>query len=150
MFWIVGGQEWASAIARPVCRSIAAFGRCRQFEHVEWEGFVAWDLIMPLFLFVVGVAMPFSFARRVEQGEIKDRQLVQKIVRRIAGRAVRAGDGGAGQFAGVQSRDASSVLQHAAGDRRGIFCIRAADALQRGAVSGGICAAAMLLGFGPW
>lgn len=33
------------------------------FEHVEWEGFVLWDLIMPLFLFMAGVSMPFAFSR---------------------------------------------------------------------------------------
>lgn len=32
--------------------------------HVNWEGFAAWDLVMPLFLFIVGTAMPFSFSRR--------------------------------------------------------------------------------------
>lgn len=36
-----------------------------QFRHVKWEGFVAWDLIMPLFLFMVGVAIPFSLAKYV-------------------------------------------------------------------------------------
>lgn len=35
----------------------------RQFEHVKWEGFSAWDLVMPLFLFMVGAAMPFSFEK---------------------------------------------------------------------------------------
>jgi predicted acyltransferase len=50
-------------------------------EHVKWEGFVAWDLIMPLFLFVVGAAMPFSFSRRLEQGQSKG-QLYAKIIRR--------------------------------------------------------------------
>ncbi|HBK94904.1 MAG TPA: DUF5009 domain-containing protein, partial [Porphyromonadaceae bacterium] len=34
-----------------------------QFEHVKWEGFSAWDLVMPLFLFMVGAAMPFSFEK---------------------------------------------------------------------------------------
>ena len=34
-----------------------------QFEHVQWEGFSAWDLVMPLFLFMVGAAMPFSFEK---------------------------------------------------------------------------------------
>lgn len=32
-------------------------------SHVPWEGFVAWDLIMPLFMFMAGVAIPFSLAR---------------------------------------------------------------------------------------
>jgi predicted acyltransferase len=39
-----------------------------QVEHVEWEGTVFWDLIQPAFMFMVGVAMPFAFARRRERG----------------------------------------------------------------------------------
>jgi len=39
-----------------------------QFEHRPWGGAVFYDLIMPAFLFMVGVAMPFAFARRAEQG----------------------------------------------------------------------------------
>lgn len=35
----------------------------KQFSHVHWEGFTAWDLVMPLFLFMVGAAMPFSFEK---------------------------------------------------------------------------------------
>ena len=35
-----------------------------QFEHVAWEGIVFWDLIQPSFMFMVGLAMPFSFRRR--------------------------------------------------------------------------------------
>ena len=30
--------------------------------HVNWEGFAAWDLVLPLFLFIVGTDMPFSFS----------------------------------------------------------------------------------------
>ena len=40
-----------------------------QFEHVPWEGLAAWDLIQPFFMFIVGVAMPYSFARRRAEGE---------------------------------------------------------------------------------
>ena len=39
-----------------------------QVEHVAWEGTVFWDLIQPAFMFMVGVAMPFALARRVENG----------------------------------------------------------------------------------
>jgi predicted acyltransferase len=39
-----------------------------QFEHKPWGGVVFYDLIMPAFLFMVGVAMPFAFARRAAQG----------------------------------------------------------------------------------
>lgn len=40
-----------------------------QNEHVAWEGCVYWDLIQPAFMFMVGVAMPFAFARRVALGD---------------------------------------------------------------------------------
>ena len=33
------------------------------FSHVSWEGFSPWDLIMPLFLFMSGISMPFSLSR---------------------------------------------------------------------------------------
>lgn len=31
------------------------------FDHQAWEGFRFWDIVMPLFMFMCGVAMPFSF-----------------------------------------------------------------------------------------
>ena len=34
------------------------------FEHVEWTGCALWDLIQPSFMFMVGVALPFSIASR--------------------------------------------------------------------------------------
>lgn len=37
-------------------------------EHAEWHGCTATDLIFPFFLFIMGVAMPFSLGRRLEQG----------------------------------------------------------------------------------
>lgn len=39
-----------------------------QFEHVEWVGCACWDMIQPSFMFMVGVALPFSFSSRIGQG----------------------------------------------------------------------------------
>jgi predicted acyltransferase len=50
-------------------------------SHAEWEGFRPWDLIMPLFLFVVGVVMPFAFNKRLARGDSK-RRLYFHIVKR--------------------------------------------------------------------
>ncbi len=36
-----------------------------QFEHPEWFGFHFYDIIMPLFLFVVGAVIPFSLDKRL-------------------------------------------------------------------------------------
>ncbi|MEQ1912370.1 MAG: DUF5009 domain-containing protein [Vicinamibacterales bacterium] len=40
-----------------------------QWEHGEWVGWGFWDLIMPSFMFMVGMAMPFSHARRLRDGD---------------------------------------------------------------------------------
>ncbi len=68
MFWIMGGRELALALVACLCPMwYDAFET--QVTHPRWQGFVAWDLIMPVFLFVVGAAMPFALAKRVEGGE---------------------------------------------------------------------------------
>lgn len=52
------------------------------FSHVEWEGFSTWDLVMPLFLFMAGVSMPFSLSR------YKDMPDKMAVYRRIGKRVV--------------------------------------------------------------
>jgi predicted acyltransferase len=42
-------------------------------EHAEWNGWTPTDLIFPFFLFIVGVAMTFSFAARLNRGEGRGR-----------------------------------------------------------------------------
>ncbi len=37
-------------------------------EHAEWNGWTPTDLIFPFFLFIVGVALVYSFARRRDEG----------------------------------------------------------------------------------
>ena len=63
-----------------MCSSLAVWGST-QLHHVEWDGFVFYDLIFPLFLSVAGVAMPFSLTGRLERGEDK-RALILHVVRR--------------------------------------------------------------------
>lgn len=40
-----------------------------QFHHARWEGLHFWDLIQPFFMFIVGVAMPLSFSKRMAKGD---------------------------------------------------------------------------------
>jgi predicted acyltransferase len=40
-----------------------------QFHHHPWNGLRFWDLIQPFFMFIVGVAMPFSIGKRWDQGD---------------------------------------------------------------------------------
>ena len=50
-------------------------------EHAEWSGWTPTDLVFPFFVFIVGVATPLAFARRVEAGGTM-RDLYWKIIRR--------------------------------------------------------------------
>ncbi len=49
--------------------------------HAEWYGWTPTDLIFPYFLFIVGVALPFSFSRRLAEGTDRGR-LFRHVVRR--------------------------------------------------------------------
>ena len=41
----------------------------QQFHHHPWNGLRFWDLIQPFFMFIVGVAMPFSLRSRLNKGD---------------------------------------------------------------------------------
>jgi len=73
MFWILGGDSLAQALkkmsegneASLLGRAGIFFGT--QLEHVDWAGFHLYDLVFPLFVFVVGVSLVFSLTRLVER-----------------------------------------------------------------------------------
>jgi predicted acyltransferase len=82
MFWLIGGRELALAVVACLCPLLYdAFET--QATHPKWQGFVAWDMIMPVFLFVVGVSMPFAMVKRLEQGGPL-RTTYLRIARRVA------------------------------------------------------------------
>ena len=81
MFWIMGGGPFVMEFCK-LFRNPLPHWLDRQFDHVAWEGFVGWDLIMPLFLFIVGVAMPFSLGKRMEAGETRG-PIYRKVLYRV-------------------------------------------------------------------
>ncbi|MBN1816752.1 MAG: DUF5009 domain-containing protein [Sedimentisphaerales bacterium] len=80
MFWIVGGGA-IFANLHPIFQHPATEWIKTQLTHVPWEGFRFEDLIMPLFLFIVGVVMPFSFSRRLVRGDRKARLHAHVLIR---------------------------------------------------------------------
>jgi predicted acyltransferase len=52
-------------------------------KHADWNGWTPTDLIFPFFLFIVGVAMTFSYGRMLEKGASK-RDILIKSVKRAA------------------------------------------------------------------
>ena len=86
MFWITGGQPLVLALSALLFMKFPGVQEAiaHQLNHVPWgERLVFWDLIMPLFLFIVGASMPFSFTRRLESGQGKA-ALYRKILWRVA------------------------------------------------------------------
>ena len=52
-----------------------------QFHHHPWNGLRFWDLIQPYFMFIVGVAMPYSLANRIKRGQ-NSQQIWRHILQR--------------------------------------------------------------------
>lgn len=50
-------------------------------EHAAWNGWTLTDLVFPFFLFMVGMAMMYSFPKRLERGDSR-RDLFLHVVRR--------------------------------------------------------------------
>ena len=80
LFLLVGLEmamhHFASAVQTP---SFHSFMWC--FTHVDWEGFSSWDLVMPLFMFMSGITIPFALSRYKSEA---DKSLVyRRILKRV-------------------------------------------------------------------
>lgn len=66
MFWIIGADALVGALHRmsknPVTNLLST-----QLEHCKWEGVRFYDLIFPLFVFIMGVSVVFSLSRMIQQ-----------------------------------------------------------------------------------
>ncbi|HJV20565.1 MAG TPA: DUF5009 domain-containing protein [Sediminibacterium sp.] len=80
MFWIMGAEEIAHAFYNATGHPLAG-AISRQLTHPEWNGFTLYDLIFPLFLFLAGVATPYSVGRELEKGKSKQ-QLLFRVFKR--------------------------------------------------------------------
>ena len=70
-------EELAEVINTPW---MAAVMEC--FTHKKWEGFSPWDLVMPLFMFMAGVAIPYSLGKYREE-KIKISNLYWRLGKRV-------------------------------------------------------------------
>ncbi|MGA3268288.1 MAG: heparan-alpha-glucosaminide N-acetyltransferase domain-containing protein [Verrucomicrobiota bacterium] len=66
MFWIIGVDSLAGALNRMSPNKATGFF-AYQLDHSEWQGFRFYDLIFPLFVFVVGVSLVFSLGKTIER-----------------------------------------------------------------------------------
>jgi predicted acyltransferase len=104
MFWIISGEEIFHGFAgvvkskyglvqSPVDWQIAtnvnlsvferiAVGISNQLHHSPWNGFTFYDLIFPLFIFIAGVSMPFSYNRQGITNTQITKQHYLKLIKR--------------------------------------------------------------------
>jgi len=80
MFFITGGGAFLLAVFKffdnPFFQKLSS-----QFDHTEWHGFHFWDLIFPLFIFIVGASMPYAINKRIERGHSRKKIYIH-IIRR--------------------------------------------------------------------
>lgn len=80
LFFLVGLERvmypLSSALNTDGFRTIMKY-----FTHVDWQGFSPWDLVMPLFLFMSGVSIPFSMSRY--KNGVGRNKLVYRLLKRV-------------------------------------------------------------------
>jgi predicted acyltransferase len=80
MFWIMGAEEIFHGLYKvtgsPFWGTIS-----NELTHPDWNGFHFYDLIFPLFLFIAGVATPYSVGRELEKGKTRQ-QMLWRVIRR--------------------------------------------------------------------
>jgi len=66
MFWIIGADSLVYALNRMSQTAPTKF-LATQLDHAQWEGFRFYDLIFPLFIFIMGVSTVFSLTKIIER-----------------------------------------------------------------------------------
>lgn len=108
MFWIVCGEGIFHGIADNVMKEHAlvrnpenwqiatngdlsfferiAVGISNQLHHTVWNGFTFYDVIFPLFIFIAGISMPYSFAAQFEKAGMNSgvakKNIYQSLIKR--------------------------------------------------------------------
>lgn len=80
MLWIIGGAEVLVSFSKASGIGFLS-NMAVNFDHT-WGQFHFYDIIMPLFLFIVGVVMPVSFTRRLKHGDSR-KTLYFHIIKRV-------------------------------------------------------------------
>ena len=84
-----GLDLWLLLMIGPVLHTFlrAGYGESWEFirfhaDHVMWDGFSLWDIIMPLFMFMSGITIPFSL-RRYRDGLAPKKEFYLKLLKRF-------------------------------------------------------------------
>lgn len=79
MFWIIGVDAMFATLHNMSGNKVIQF-LAYQLAHSEWDGFRFYDLIFPLFVFIVGVSLVFSLSKTIEK--VGRGEAIKRIFRR--------------------------------------------------------------------
>ncbi len=82
MLWIIGGSGIVNALAK---NSDAGWLKALdlQMTHVTWNGFHFYDLIFPLFMFISGIAIPYSVKSALSKNPSKSKLILRFLKRMV-------------------------------------------------------------------
>lgn len=69
MFWIMSGEHIIHALAKAAPIPVFIW-MSSQLHHTDWNGITFYDMIFPVFIFVAGVSMPYSFERKMSMAGV--------------------------------------------------------------------------------
>ena len=79
MFWIIGAEDLFHGLNK-ISNTGVFRVMAEQLDHEDWEGIHFYDLIFPLFVFIVGVSLVFSLSKTVET--VGRSAAVRRVIRR--------------------------------------------------------------------
>lgn len=104
MFWIVSGEGIFHGLAKAVQQKHGLIqdkytwqiavsdkltwleriwvGISNQLHHSVWNGFTFYDLIFPLFIFIAGISMPFSYKKQLAAGSGAKKKIYRALIKR--------------------------------------------------------------------
>lgn len=104
MFWIVSGEGIFHGLAAAIKNKYGLIqdktswqiavtdqlsfferilvGISNQLHHTVWNGFTFYDLIFPLFIFIAGVSMPFSYSKQLNGLPAAKKKIYRSLIKR--------------------------------------------------------------------
>jgi predicted acyltransferase len=73
MMWIISGEIIVHALAKAT-NAPGWNWMSDQLHHSVWNGFTFYDMIFPLFIFIAGISMPFSFGKQLDDKSVTEQK----------------------------------------------------------------------------
>lgn len=87
MFWIISAEVIIHGLSQAT--NLPAFNwMSGQLHHSPWSGFTFYDMIFPLFIFIAGVSMPFSFGKKFEKNSANRLSVKKNIYKSLFKRTI--------------------------------------------------------------